>query len=199
MARRLTIWGAVLVATILLAFLLQGTIQDLCIVPGIELLRLGGLFLRSVPESVFWGLLVAGSAFVALGSLGRLGRLRLLRSPKKKQVAVPGPIGRLAQYSSNARRGLYFRWLLAHRLAELAQAISFQGSGVEVERPWRMEASGTENQRAADIQAYMEAGLSRPPIGHARRRFFSRRPPSPLDLDSGLVVDYLESQMETKV
>ena len=198
MLRRLVVWGAVLVAAVLLAFWLQGTIQDVCIVPAIGLLRMGGLLLRSVSQSVFWSLLVAGVAFIALGSLARSGRLRLWRPAKEKRVATPGSIRRLAEYLHNTRRGLYFKWLVAHRLGELAQAILIQRGTSNTEGPRRMGAEGNGGQGAVDIQAYMQAGLDRPPMSRPRRKFLSRRPPSPLDLDPTRVVEYLESQMETK-
>ena len=46
MTRRLLVWGALLGAAALLAFWLQGAIQDLCIVPATELFWVGGLLLR---------------------------------------------------------------------------------------------------------------------------------------------------------
>jgi len=198
MARRLVIWGIGLVAVVFLAFLLQSTVQDLCIVPAIELLRMVGLFLRSVPQAAFWGLLVACVAFIALGSLAGAAHLHFWRAVKEKQTATPGPIGRLAEHIHNTRRGVYFKWLVAHRLAELEQAVVIQSGDLRPEGLRGMKAEGNAGQRAVDIQAYTEAGLDRPPKSHPRRRFLSRRPPSPLDLDPGLVVEYLESQMEPR-
>ena len=212
MARRLVVWGVVLTAAALLAFLLQGTIQDVCIVPVVGQLRMAGLFLRSVPQSVFWSLLVISVALIALGNLFRVGRLPPWHRAKKEPAAVAGPIGELAQYLHNTRRGLYFKWLIAHRLGELAQAIDAGPmAGLSVDpahsiprgtpkagEPGSKGDERSGNQAIADIQAYMEAGLDRPPVGHQRRRLFSRRPPTPLDLDPSRVVEYLESQMETK-
>jgi hypothetical protein len=180
---RLVVWGAVLVAAAVLAFWLQGTIQDACIVPAVKLLRMGGLLLRSVPQSVFWSLLVAGVGLIALGSLTRAGRLPQWRRAKKEQAAVAGPIRKLAHHLHNTRRGPYFKWLVAHRLGELAQAVPVQRGTSKAMGPRGMGAEGNEGQRAVGIQAYMEASLDRPPMGHPRRRFLSRRPPTPLDLD----------------
>lgn len=209
---RLAVWGAVLVAAALLAFWLQGTIQDLCIVPAVELLRMGGLLLRSVPHPVLWSLLVTSVALISLGSLARTGRLPLRRRAKKEQAAVAGPIGKLAQHFRNAGRGPYFRWLIAHRLAELEQVITAspmagnsagavyltQRSTSPTEEPRGVGIARSGDPMAIDIQTYMEAGLDRPPISRPRRRFFGRRPPTPLDLEPSRVVEYLESQMETK-
>jgi len=206
MIRRLVEWGAVLAAFVLLAFWLQGAVQDVCIVPAIGLLRMGGLLLRSIPQSVFWSLLVAAAALIVLGSLANAGRLHLWRPTKQKRVAIRGPIEKLAQQLHHTRRGLYFKWLVAHRLGELEQSLAASGPARLIQRgvsesgePRQTAADENGGQRAADIQAYIEAGLDRPPISRSRRRFLSRRPPSPLDLDPSRVVEYFESQMETKV
>lgn len=203
MGRRLLLWGAMLVAMTLLAFWLQTAIEDVCIVPAINLLRRNRLFLQAVPQWVYWSLLVAGVALMALGSLATTGRLHLWRPANEKQAAVPGPIGKLTQHIHNTRRGLYFKWLVAHRLGELAQAIHVQRGTPPAEgntRGSRMEGRGWGAQCPVEIQAYLEAGLARAPLAHSPRRFLSRRPPTPLDLDPSLVVEYLshESQMETK-
>jgi hypothetical protein len=206
MIRRLVVWGAVLAAFVLLAFWLQGAVQDVCIVPAIGLLRMGGLLLRSIPQSLFWSLLVAAATLIVLGSLAKAGRLHLWRPTKEKQVAIRGPIEKLAQQVHHTRRGLYFKWLVAHRLGELGQSVAASGparlirrSVSELGEPRKMAADENGDQGAADIQAYIEAGLDRPPISRSRRRFLIRRPPSPLDLDPSRVVEYFESQMETKV
>jgi len=208
MGRRLLLWGALLVAMALLAFWLQTAIEDVCIVPAINVLRRNRLFLQAVPQWVYWTLLVAGVALIALGSLAATGRWHLWRPAEEEQAAVPGPIGKLAQHIHNTRRGLYFKWLVAHRLGELAQAILVQQDTLQAEdstQGSRLAGRGWDVQCPAAIQAYLEAGLDRAPIAHPRRRFLSRRPPTPLDLDPSLVVEYLshkgdphESQMETK-
>jgi len=219
MTRRLLVWGALLGAAALLAFWLQGSIEDLCIMPAIELLRLGGLLLRSVPHAVFWSLLLAGVTLIALGSLttgttgraargwvARLSVLRLRRAAKDKQDAIPGPIGELAWYIHNTRRGPYFKWLVAHRLAELAQAIVIFAEGSSKGDPRDLRQRGKVQAEPAAVQAYLEAGLGHPPVSQPRLRFLSRRPPTSLDLDPGRAVEYLaardkrhgQSQMETK-
>jgi hypothetical protein len=212
MTRRLLVWGALLGAAALLAFWLQGAIQDLCIVPAIELFRIGGLFLRSVPHWVFWSLLLVGVALIALGSLatgatgraargwlGRQSRLHFWRAAKDEQDTVPGPIGELAWYIHNTRRGLYFKWLVAHRLSELAQAIvtSDQGPTSPEEALRDLRQRSALQAEPAAIQAYLQAGLCRPPLSQPRLRFLSRRPTT-LDLDPTPVIEYLQSQMETK-
>lgn len=190
MGRRLVVWLVALVAVALLAFWLQGAIQELCIVPAIQLWWMAGLLLRSVPQWVYWSLLVAGGALVALISLGRHLSLTLQRAATEKQAADPGPVERLAHYIRNAKRGPYFKWLIAHRLSDLAQAAGIpRGSG----------AGGDPGLTSPQIQAYLQAGMDRPPLDTRRWGFLSRRPPSPLDLDPSQVVEYLASQMEIEV
>lgn len=190
MGRRLLVGGAVLAAVALLAFWLQGTIQDVCIFPAIELFWIAGLMLRSIPQWVFWSLLVAGGVLAALISLGRHWSVALWRAEKREQAAVPGPIEKLARHIHNTRRGTYFKWLIAHRLGELAQSVAWQQGG---------GATGDQRAIPPQVQAYLEAGMDRPPMDRGRWRFRRRRPPTPLDLDPSQVVEYLDSQMETEV
>ena len=210
MGRRLLLWGTLLVALALLAFWLQSAVEDVCLVPVINLLRRSGLFLQVVPQWVFWSLLVAGVALIALSSLTAAGRLYLWRPAKEERGAVLGQIGKLAQYIHNTRRGPYFKWLVAHRLGELAQAIAIQRGALQAEEDAQSEQHRSKGrdwdaQYPAEIQAYLEAGMDRAPLIRPRRRFLSRRPPSPLDLDPNRVIEYLspegdphESQLETK-
>ncbi len=215
MGRRLLVWGVLLVAMALLAFWLQSPIEDVCIVPAIDLLRRSGLFLKTIPQWVYWSLLVAGVALIALSSLTATGRLHNWRPAKEEQAAVPGPIGKLAQYIHNTRRGPYFKWLVAHTLGEVAQAILIQRDTLQAEENAQGERHGLKSkvpaqmawmagrdwdaQCPAEIQAYLEAGLDRAPMTHPRKRsrpgwpgrFFSRRLPTPLDLDPSQVVEYL--------
>jgi len=95
-------------------------------------------------------------------------------------------VEQMAGLVRNAHRGPYFKWLVAHRLAELAQATrDHLGAGREPQPP--------------DIQAYFDAGLERPPVRRPGRRIFSRSPAAPLDnVDLQRVVEYLESQMEMR-
>jgi len=160
----------------LLAFWLQTAIEDVCIVPAINVLRRNRLFLQAVPQWVYWTLLVAGVALIALGSLAATGRWHLWRPAEEEQAAVPGPIGKLAQHIHNTRRGLYFKWLVAHRLGELAQAILVQQDTLQAEdstQGSRLAGRGWDVQCPAAIQAYLEAGLDRAPMAHPRRRFLS--------------------------
>ncbi len=190
MGRRLLVWGAVFVAVVLLALLLQGTIQDICIVPAIQLLWMAGLMLRSIPQWVYWSLLVAGGVLVALISLGRYVGLSLRRAAKEERAAAPGPIEKLAGHIHNTKRGIYFKWLIAHRLGELEQAVVLHRGG---------GTNGARKLMPPQVQAYLEAGMDRPPLDRGRWGFRRRRTPTPLGLDPSQVVEYLASEMETEV
>jgi cell division protein FtsW (lipid II flippase) len=184
MTRRLVFWVTLLIAAGLLALWLDDVIQAVVIVPAAYLLWLMGLALRSVSTWVYWGLLIAVVAIITLASL--LGRWRPRRHTPEDRAPVPGAVEQMAGFVHNAHRGPYFRWLVARRLAELVGATrQHLGTGRDVAPP--------------EIQAYLDAGLDRPPIGRGRRRVFFRAPATPLDgVDLERVVEYLESQMEMR-
>lgn len=193
MSRRVLIWAALLVAAAVLAFWLQPVIQEQIVEPLLYFAWLAGLGLRSVPQQIYWNLLLAGAGFIALASMTGYVRARTAR--QQRRAAAQGPVERLARDLRRTNRGAYFRWVVARELGEVARTILTQRGG---DLGPRSRLRGKGWQPPPEIQAYLEAGLDRPPLALARRGPFSRLPSSALDADLEQVVAYLESQMETR-
>jgi len=94
-----------------------------------------------------------------------------------------------------AESGIYFRWLVANRLGKLAyQILLHRESG----RPRSVFAPlvGTDWEPGRDLQKYLETGLHGSFADFPNSGRFSAHQPTPLDLDVGDAVDFLESQVE---
>jgi MFS superfamily sulfate permease-like transporter len=193
MIRRLLVWVPLLLLAILLAVWFADAVQDQLIAPAAYLLWLLGLFLRSVSASIYWGILLGVVALIVLASL--LGGLRFRRRAREERTRIQGPVEQAAALVRGARRGPYFRWLVARRLGELAHAALMPPDDAALPSAGLRRAGWTPPPA---ILAFLEAGLDRPPLGRMSRTRF-RAGPTPLDAaDVDQVVEYLESQMEMR-
>lgn len=192
MNRRWVFLAGLLAGSALLAFVLQGVLWDTLVVPVYFRLWLFWHFLRSIPQWVYWNLLVAGVVLAALKSLA--GRRRVTPAAKEKSALKIGPVAAMANEIRNNRRSTFFQWIIAHELAGLARAILVQRAGQEAIP--RNRLAGQDWNPPAEIQAYLESGLNSRLLDLPRKGFFFRPGSTVLDVDLRQVVDYLESQME---
>jgi hypothetical protein len=189
---------AALLAAAFLAFLLQSFIREALVIPAATLLWALRLYLRSLPQALFWSIIVAG---LALGSLaGLLRQLRPSASSDAKSPTTPGPVEILAEQIRATRPSVYSKWQIANQIGRLAQAIRLQQEG-PLPGP-EAAPTGSSWDPPDRVKAYLDAGLNRSFISYTRRRFtfrplpFSRTVATPLDADLDEVVAYLETQLE---
>jgi hypothetical protein len=186
-----------LIAAVILAFGLQDFIWKSIIVPLIYYAWVIMALLRSVPQDVYWYILVAILALIALISL--LNRFRLRNIEEQRYAPAKGPIQTLATNMRGVQGGPYFKWVVAHQLGRLARGILVQREGEEAIPKRKLQ--GRDWEPPVKIQAYLESGLDRSFFEIPRRGIkdiFSRPSPTPLDADMNQVIDYIESQMEIK-
>lgn len=183
-----------------LGLALQGVARDSLIMPALFLVWLIGLFFRSVPGWVWW----AWFLVIALVFAARNLRTHLKPEPTAPQPRGPaqGAIHAWAGRLQAAEHGGYFRWRLAHDLAELSlQLLSYRQRG-DLSRAERSEA--IELLAAPpQVAAYLRMGLAAPPWQaqdlRARLARLWRRDneeDAPLLLDPATVVQFLEGQLE---
>lgn len=186
---------AVLIAgTALLAVFVQGFVRSSLLVPAMYAFWIVRSFLGSISEVTYWNLLSACLTMAALISL--LGTWGLIRRRRRYVFRQQGPIELMADNIINMKRGVYYRWLIAHQLGSLARALLVEQEGEE-NVPQR-QLTGRDWEPAEDVQKYLEAGLERWVVFYPQRRFFLPPPSTPLDADLDSVIDYLESRMETE-
>jgi hypothetical protein len=121
---------------------------------------------------------------VLLGSLvpdGRQAQGAVLA--KKPEL---GPVETLALWLMRAHEGVYFKWLIARRLARLDREL-----GEPSDRPATLAAM------PAAVEEYLDAGLNRSFADFPRAgRWYRHRAPTALDLNPKEAVDYVESKLK---
>jgi hypothetical protein len=186
---------AALVAMIL-AYLLRDAIQRAVILPLAYLWWIAGLYYHTVPQIVFWILLVAGIFFA--GAQSFISAIGFTRREKSAGKPITGQVQELAAALERSPEGTYLKWTVAHRLGKLARGLLSQREGRSAGKGLaRLE--GRDWSPPEPVARYLEAGLNGSFADYPRQRWpAAGRPPIPLDLDPGDAVRYLESQMETQ-
>jgi hypothetical protein len=179
----------------LLAIVLKDAVWDDLVSPALYQIWLAWIFLRSMPQIIYWNSLVILIALVAMISLVRQRRRKsyLVREFNQTQ----NPVAKVVNSIKDLHRGNFFKWLLANQLGSLARSILIYHHG-EGALPKR-KLMGRTWDPPENVQRYLEAGLARSFIDRPRRLDFFRSSKTPLDIDINQVVEYLENQMEIKI
>ncbi len=174
-----------LLAFAFLAYLLRDVIYSVVIVPLAYTLWLLELLYLAVPQLVKWVLLIV---LMCIGVLWKLiPDWPAAPGPRNPNRTPEGRVASLAVGLQRARTSNYFRWLVANRLGRLARRLSDPSS----------ELQGIDAV-SDPIHRYLNAGLNQSFVDFPNPRTrFAHRLPTPLDMEPGEIVEYLESRMET--
>ncbi len=187
-----------LAAAVTLGLVLQGIARASLVMPIMFLAWLIGLFFRSVPGWVWWAwFLIIALVFAARS-------LRTYIKPMPAELPPRGPAqGAIRAWAGRlqaAEHGGYFRWRLAHDLAELSLQLWSYHERSDVSRGNR----GAAIERLAappHIAAYLRMGLAAPPWqaqdlrSRLERLWRHDEEDAPLKLDPTTVVQFLEEQL----
>ena len=123
-------------------------------------------------------------AFIFLATFTPQSRFSSRKVTKKNQIQ--GPVELLATWMLKSREGIYFKWLIAHRLGRLNRELGGNmGSG-----------DRTTSELDA-VEKYLDAGLNKSFADYPYpANPFATPKPTPLDLHPKKAIDYLESKME---
>ena len=93
-----------------------------------------------------------------------------------------------------SKQGIYYKWMIAHRLGKLTREMLDQREG----RPEQLgytRLTGRDWEPSKEVTTYLEIGLNGSFADFPQPRW-TRPQPTPLDLDPQNVIEYLESEME---
>lgn len=141
------------------------------------------LFGRIIPPQGVWIALVILIVYVAVGSF--YGKHSKEESSRMEADPVPGPVEAMADWIDERRRGVYFKWRIAHLLGRVHQSHYQNTSG-------RVQAA------PPDVEAYLDAGLNKSYVDFPTPSVFKKNEPTVLDIELEPVLDYLEEQMEIR-
>jgi len=185
--------GALVVALVL-AFALQDVIRRNIVIPLAYLWWIIRLYYSAFPQVLFWALMILIVVLMLMRSLNA----RVPRKQREERVRRHrrGTIEELAVSLERSREGIYLKWTIAHRLGKLARDLLIQ-RGDRADASVIAPLSGRDWHPAGPVDAYLEAGLNGSFANYPNPKWpFTRPEPTPLDLNVGQAVEFLESQME---
>lgn len=188
-------WLVILSGTgiVIISFFLRGVILRTVILPLAYLWWVLTLYYRAVPQLIVWGLLIALVFVSALRNISPKNPFR--RSEKKKQKLTKGPIEEFSHMLQKAPGGIYYKWLIANRLGNVARELLNQREGRRSRGFSRL--TGRDWQPPNAVSAYLESGLNGSFADFPQSSLWARRESTPLDVDANQVIEYLEYEMET--
>ena len=188
-----------LALAILLGLALQGVARQAIVMPILYLAWITELIFRSIPGWMWWAWFLIIVSVIALRSLR--GRTRNVGPRRALRPPVDGPARTWAIRVRTAEQGEYFRWRLAHDLAELALQYTAYRDHRGLAKYDRGEYIETLNA-PPDVLAYLQAGLKAPPwqpldrLSRVTRFWRPIKDDSPLALNPAKAVQFLEGQLE---
>jgi hypothetical protein len=192
--RRWLILAAALIIAGVLAFPLRETIYQAVVVPVAFIAWSLNLFYRSLPQAIWWWLIIFIVFLMFVFSL--VPRTSFRRKVEPKASPQSGQVEAMAVSLKKAQSGIYFRWLVANRLGKLAYQILLQR---ESGRPRSVFAPllGPDWKPTSELQTYLETGLHGSFADFPNvKRLFRAAPKTPLDVDVVEAIEFLESQLK---
>lgn len=190
--RVLALTGIAIIA-VLLAFPLREAVYQAVIIPAAYLLWVLGLWYRAVSQSLWWVIALLVVLVTLARSLRPTGRIR--ERVRLKPRPVTGPVENLSVWMKRTEHGIYFKWLIAHRLGKVAHEILLQRVGGK-KQSFFDPLTGPDWTPGVSVQTYLETGLKGSFADYPHRRWsFSKPAPTPLDHDVEDVIEFLETQV----
>jgi hypothetical protein len=191
--RRWLAVAGVVIGAALLAFPLRGAVNQLIVLPLAYLLYALELLYLSLPQLIWWIVIVALALIILGGSL--LIETKFPRRLMKPERIERGRVESLASAMRKSQRGTYFKWLVANSLGRLAYQIIVQrehGRARSVFAP--LDAEGWDP--SPGVRAYLEKGFHGSFTELPSRRLINLTPSekTALDHDLAQVIEFLESQ-----
>ncbi len=181
------------IGIIVISFLLRDVILHTVILPLAYTWWLLTLYYRAVPQLIVWVLLIAVVFISALRNISLQNPFR--RAEKKSQKSTKGPVEEFSHMLNKAPGGIYYKWLIANRLGNMARELLDQREGRRARGFSRL--SGRDWQPPSNISAYLESGLNGSFADFPQSYWWTRPESTPLDVDTKQVIEYLEYEMET--
>jgi len=187
---RIAILVVLLIVAVGLAFVLTGSARDLIILPIVKFFWMAKGVYGSIPEAEAWvGVLVVLSLiFVFVLLRAEWGE----REVTEKRSFYPGDVQQLSFWIDRGHKGLYSRWHLARRLADLALEI-LESRGANAKSTRQLSGPGWNPPPA--VQKYLDTALHTTYADYSRNSATASE--SSLDADVPSVIAYLESLMES--
>jgi hypothetical protein len=178
---RLSLLMVSILLSAVLAFAARDLVYGMLVLPLSYMAWQLGILFRAVPQLVWWTAVVVTIALVLGWQL--VPEIKPAARGGVRSPTATGDVEVMARWLHRSHRSTYFRWQVAHRLGRVSRKLMELG-----ERGWE---AAPPNAR---VEAYIAAGVNNSFVDFPAPRHLLARPMvTPLDLDPGEVVDYLEA------
>lgn len=188
-------WLIVLTAIgiVIASFFLREIILNTVIMPLAYIWWVLTIYYRAVPQLIVWGLLIAAVFISALRNIPL--KNPFLRFEKKNQKSTKGPVEEFSQMLNKAPGGIYYKWLIANRLGNVARELLDQREGRRARGFSRL--IGRDWRPPAHVREYLESGLNGSFADFPQPGWWTKPESGPLDVEAKQVIEYLEYELET--
>lgn len=182
---------AILVGIGLLAYPLRSLGQAGVILPLARLAWLIKGYYGAFPQAIYWVVALIAAFLIAAASLPVMIWNRPPAQPD--QHRLNGPVQEIRFWLRRMKKGLYPRWHVARRLADLSlNILDLHGRNRASERT----LAGPDWNPPQAVQDFLQAALSTSHADFVQPKRIAAERSTPFDQDLETVLDYLESYLE---
>jgi hypothetical protein len=188
-------WYIVLAAIgiVIASFFLRNIILNTVILPLAYIWWILTLYYRAVPQLIVWGLFIVVVFISALRNISL--KRSFLHTEKKRPEPIRGPVEKFSRMLNKASSGIYYKWLIANRLGNVARELLDQREGRHARGLSAL--TGRDWQPPGHVSEYLESGLNGSFADFPQSNWWTRPESTPLDVEAKQVIEYLEYEMET--
>lgn len=197
MMRRALIVTGILALSLLLAFPLRAAVYEVVVVPIAYVLWLLGLFYHSLPQFLWWIVVILLILYMFSKSI-----FQEVEFPRRRDLPPMQPRGNVEQltgWMTKSEKGIYNRWLVANRLGKLAfQILVLRESGRQ--RTVFEPLDGPDWSAPPEVTGYLHSGLQGSFADYPNQgNPFVSHEKIPIDHDVREVVEFLESKIDSSI
>ena len=179
--------------SLILAYFLSDLIQAFIVTPVAYFLWALYILYHMVPQPFYWGVLIFVLLFIYISTIYK--KLPDISSQTNNKHSSEGPIQNLVRMLEKRQGGVYFKWYLAHTLANVATFIL----DYQERRTSGYKLEGRDFRPPQNVRDYLEAGVNSTFADYPMRGgLFAQVPKTPYDTEIESVVAFLETELENE-
>ena len=203
MKKRFSVYVIILVVAIPITLGLEGFVQDIIVVPLLNIILVGTYLLRNIPQSILWAAFMVFAIVLCIRSLTRTSTT--LRAIEKSQKNITGPVSIWVKRIRDAGNGVHSeRDLKRHLKSLLISTVAYNDGKSRIQIKGSTKSKDLEIP--LEIQDYLNVCDNEIPpthyflseIGSLLRTWLGKRRPILLNTESENVVKYMENLLKVK-
>ncbi len=203
MKKRFSVYVIILVIAIPITIGLEGFVQDIIVVPLLNIILVGTYLLQNIPQSILWAAFMLFAIVFCIRSLKKTSTTS--RAIEKSQRNITGTVSIWAKRIRDTGNGVHSeRDLKRHLKSLLISTVAYNDGKSQIQIKGSTKSEDLEIP--LEIQDYFNACDNEippthnflPEIGSLLRTWFKKRRPTLLNTESENVVKYMENLLKVK-